>query len=43
MSRKQSDVPTVRCAIYTRKSIEEGLEQEPNSLNAQRESAEDYI
>lgn len=33
----------VRCAIYTRKSSEEGLEQEFNSLDAQRESAEAYI
>ncbi len=33
----------VRCAIYTRKSTEEGLEQEFNSLHAQRESAEAYI
>ncbi len=33
----------VRCAIYTRKSTEEGLEQEFNSLDAQRESAEAYI
>ena len=32
----------VRCAIYTRKSTEEGLEQEFNSLDAQRESAEAY-
>jgi site-specific DNA recombinase len=29
---------TVRCAIYTRKSSEEGLEQEFNSLQAQREA-----
>jgi len=36
-------IPTVRCAIYTRKSTEEGLEQEFNSLDAQRESAEAYI
>jgi site-specific DNA recombinase len=35
--------PVVRCAIYTRKSTEEGLEQEFNSLDAQRESAERYI
>jgi site-specific DNA recombinase len=35
--------PTVRCAIYTRKSTEEGLEQEFNSLDAQRESAEAFI
>jgi hypothetical protein len=34
---------TVRCAVYTRKSSEEGLEQEFNSLDAQRESAENYI
>ena len=33
----------LRCAIYTRKSHEEGLEQEFNSLDAQRESAEAYI
>jgi site-specific DNA recombinase len=33
----------VRCAIYTRKSTEEGLEQEFNSLMAQREAAEAYI
>ena len=33
----------MRCAIYTRKSTEEGLEQEFNSLDAQRESAEAYI
>jgi site-specific DNA recombinase len=32
----------VRCAIYTRKSTEEGLEQEFNSLDAQRDSAEAY-
>jgi len=35
--------PVVRCAIYTRKSTEEGLEQQFNSLQAQRESAEAYI
>ena len=43
MSRKLSEMPMVRCAIYTRKSTEEGLEQEFNSLDAQRESAEAYI
>src|SRR5712691_2845677 len=32
----------VRCAIYTRKSTEEGLSQEFNSLDAQREAAESY-
>jgi site-specific DNA recombinase len=34
---------TVRCAIYTRKSTEEGLEKEFNSLDAQRATAEAYI
>src|SRR6476469_2478252 len=34
---------TVRCAIYTRKSSEEGLEQEFNSLLAQREACEAFI
>jgi site-specific DNA recombinase len=34
---------SIRCAIYTRKSTEEGLEQEFNSLDAQRESGEAYI
>jgi len=33
----------VHCAIYTRKSTEEGLQQDFNSLDAQRESAEAYI
>ena len=32
-----------RCAIYTRKSTEHGLEQEFNSLDAQREACEAYI
>ena len=35
--------PAVRCAIYTRKSTEEGLQQEFNTLDAQRESAEAFI
>jgi DNA invertase Pin-like site-specific DNA recombinase len=34
---------TLRCAIYTRKSSEEGLEQDFNSLQAQREACEAYI
>lgn len=34
---------TFRCAIYTRKSSEEGLEQDFNSLQAQREACEAYI
>jgi len=33
----------VRCAIYTRKSSEEGLEQDFNSLHAQREACEAYV
>lgn len=33
----------IRCAIYTRKSSEEGSEQDFNSLDAQRESCESYI
>ncbi len=40
MSRKTA---TVRCAIYTRESTEEGLDQEFNSLDAQRESGEAFI
>jgi len=39
----RQDQPSVRCAIYTRKSTEEGLDQDFNSLDAQRESAEAYI
>ena len=35
--------PKLRCAIYTRKSHEEGLEQEYNSLDAQYDSAVSYI
>ena len=33
----------IRCAIYTRKSTEEGLDQDFNSLDAQREACEAYI
>lgn len=36
-------MPRVRCAIYTRKSSEDGLEQDFNSLDAQREACEAYI
>src|SRR5262245_1384758 len=39
----RATLPLVRCAIYTRKSTEEGLEQAFNSLDAQRESAEAYV
>jgi site-specific DNA recombinase len=42
--RNQAAKPKIlRCAIYTRKSSEEGLEQDFNSLHAQRESCEAYI
>jgi hypothetical protein len=40
---KPATLPVVRCAIYTRKSTEEGLEQEFNSLDAQRESGELFV
>ena len=33
----------IRCAIYTRKSSEDGLEQEFNSLDAQREACAAYV
>ena len=41
-TRKTKAAPTspLRCAIYTRKSTEEGLDQDFNSLDAQREAAE---
>jgi site-specific DNA recombinase len=35
--------PVIRCAIYTRKSTDEGMDQEFNSLVAQREAAEAFI
>jgi len=35
--------PPIRCAIYTRKSTSEGLEQEFTSLDAQREACQNYI
>ena len=38
-----NETGAVRCAVYTRKSTTEGLEQEFNSLDAQRESAQAYI
>ena len=43
MSRSKTSNPVVRCAIYTRKSTSEGLDQSFNTLDAQRESAEAYI
>src|SRR5271167_4390217 len=46
VDRRQSSSPPrarLRCAVYTRKSSEEGLEQEFNSLDAQREACEAYV
>jgi len=43
MSKRDDSPPTLRCAIYTRKSTEDGLEQEFNSLDAQRDAGEAYI
>jgi site-specific DNA recombinase len=43
MKQTRKTSPKNRCAIYTRKSCEEGLELEFNSLHAQRESAEAFI
>jgi site-specific DNA recombinase len=40
---KVSGKAQIRCAIYTRKSSEEGLEQDFNSLDAQRESCEAFV
>src|SRR6202158_1785689 len=42
---KTKSIPAAkaRCAIYTRKSTEEGLDQDFNSLDAQREAAEAFI
>ena len=39
----ESERRIIRCAIYTRKSTEEGLDQEFNSLDAQREAGENFI
>jgi DNA invertase Pin-like site-specific DNA recombinase len=40
---KKPVIRKLRCAVYTRKSTEEGLEQEFNSLHAQREACEAYV
>ena len=40
---KQMPIRKIRCAAYTRKSSEEGLDMDFNSLHAQRESCEAYI
>ena len=43
MSRQNASTPQIRCAIYSRKSSDDGLDQEFNSLDAQRESGEAFI
>src|SRR3954465_4085986 len=47
MSKQTANLPAprlkLRCAVYTRKSNEDGLEMEFNSLDAQREACEAYI
>jgi DNA invertase Pin-like site-specific DNA recombinase len=40
---KKNEQPVKRCAIYCRKSTEDGLEQEFNSLDAQRHACELYV
>src|SRR6202521_3249034 len=40
---KPAATKAIRCAIYTRKSTEHGLELEFNSLDAQREACEAYV
>lgn len=40
---KNQPAKTIRCAVYTRKSTSEGLDQDFTSLDAQREAAESYI
>ncbi len=47
MSRRDAPMPAktrkLRCAVYTRKSTDEGLEKEFNSLDAQRAACEAFI
>ena len=43
MSPRHNNIPVIKSAIYTRKSSEEGLELDFNSLDAQREACESYI
>ena len=43
MANPQKSPRKMRCAVYTRKSSEEGLDQEFNSLDAQREACEAYV
>ncbi len=41
--KKKQETKVLRCAIYTRVSTDAGLEQDFNSLDAQREASEAYI
>ena len=43
MSKRTQDQTLRRCAVYTRKSVEEGLDQAFNTLDAQRDAGEAYI
>ena len=43
VAEKRAVVRKLRCAVYTRKSSEEGLDMEFNSLDAQREACEAYV
>lgn len=43
MTKPATPTKVVRCAVYTRKSSEEGLDQAFNSLHAQREACEAYV
>ena len=43
MRRPHNASSAMRCAVYTRKSTDDGLEQEYNSLDAQRDAGEAYI
>ena len=42
-AKPSGTIRKLRCAVYTRKSSEEGLDMEFNSLDAQRESCEAYV
>ena len=42
-TRRRNESSVRRCAVYTRKSTEDGLEQDFNSLHAQREACEAYV
>jgi hypothetical protein len=42
-TQPRATLPVVRCAVYTRKSTDEGLEQEFNSLDAQREAGDAFV